>query len=246
MTIKKTKKTALFIAYEGFLITLALLSVLFIWSENTTLSYIDNFIWIIFLIDVLVRLIKARNKWRFIKHNPFDFVAALPLDSIFQLARFARLIKIIRVSAISKQNLKPFFKILRTNGLDRVFTLSFLLIFGAAVIIKIVEPEIESFSDGVWWSIVTATTVGYGDISPDTMVGRLIAVILMLIGIGLIGMLTGAITTFFVKEQKSQHPTVSFIRHQLSRYEDLTLDEMKQLAVLMEEMKEEKREVEKH
>ncbi|WP_253923527.1 ion channel [Halobacillus sp. A5] len=92
----------------------------------------------------------------------------------------------------------------------------------------------------MWWSIVTTTTVGYGDISPSTTIGRLIAVILMLIGIGLIGMLTGSITTFFVKEQTSRHPTIPFIKGQLNRYEDLTIDEMKQLTVLMEEMKEEK------
>ena len=59
-----------------------------------------------------------------------------------------------------------------------------------------------SFGDALWWSIVTCTTVGYGDISPSTTVGRVVAVILMLFGIGLIGMLTGAITTFFTQRDK--------------------------------------------
>ena len=58
------------------------------------------------------------------------------------------------------------------------------------------------FFDAIWWSFVTTTTVGYGDISPSTNIGRLIAAILMIIGIGLIGSLTSTITTYFINAGK--------------------------------------------
>ncbi len=67
-----------------------------------------------------------------------------------------------------------------------------------------VYAEKMTFLDALWWSFVTCTTVGYGDISPSSMLGRIVAVLLMLFGIGLIGMLTGSITTYFANSgQKS-------------------------------------------
>lgn len=68
--------------------------------------------------------------------------------------------------------------------------------------------ENQSFGDALWWSIVTCTTVGYGDISPSTTIGRIVAIILMVFGISLIGMLTGAITMYFTSKQPTE-PTES-------------------------------------
>lgn len=63
--------------------------------------------------------------------------------------------------------------------------------------------NIGSFVDAIWWTFVTATTVGYGDISPATGIGRIIASILIkTTGIGFIGMLTGTIATFSDKTLK--------------------------------------------
>ncbi len=56
----------------------------------------------------------------------------------------------------------------------------------------------------MWWAIVTSTTVGYGDISPHTLVGKFAAVLLMLIGVGFIGILTSTITSYFAKEDTSK------------------------------------------
>jgi voltage-gated potassium channel Kch len=56
--------------------------------------------------------------------------------------------------------------------------------------------------DGIWWAIVTATTVGYGDISPVTTEGRIIAVVLMLLGIGVIGAFTATVASFFVSQDE--------------------------------------------
>ncbi len=55
-----------------------------------------------------------------------------------------------------------------------------------------------TFSDALWWNMVTTTTVGYGDISPETPGGRILAGILMIVGIGFLGMVTGSVATCFV------------------------------------------------
>lgn len=72
--------------------------------------------------------------------------------------------------------------------------LSVVLIIVAAGIYSLTEGA--SYANSVWWAIVTATTVGYGDISPHTLLGRTVAVLLMFNGIGIIGMLTSAITAY--------------------------------------------------
>jgi voltage-gated potassium channel len=61
---------------------------------------------------------------------------------------------------------------------------------------------IGSFGDALWWAVVTATTVGYGDVSPVTLEGRLIAVVLMLTGIGVIGVFTATVASAFFEEEK--------------------------------------------
>lgn len=60
-----------------------------------------------------------------------------------------------------------------------------------------------SLTDGIWWAFVTTTTVGYGDISPTSTSGRIIACILMIIGIGLVGSLTSTITSYFIQKQQT-------------------------------------------
>jgi voltage-gated potassium channel len=77
-----------------------------------------------------------------------------------------------------------------------------LLILVGGGCLSILEPKTVKggYGDGIWWAIVTASTVGYGDIAPTTLWGRLIAVLLMLVGIGLMSTLAASITSHFVQQ----------------------------------------------
>jgi voltage-gated potassium channel len=60
-----------------------------------------------------------------------------------------------------------------------------------------VNPEFATFGDSLWWAIVTLTTVGYGDIVPETTTGRIAAVMIMLTGVAVLGLLAGSLASFF-------------------------------------------------
>lgn len=231
------------LVYEIIMVALATFSVSMIWVENQLFYYIDRIVWLIFFADVSVRFIKSKSKWGYIKQHPLDVIAIIPFDSIFQLARIARLLRALRLIAISAHFLKPFFEIIKTNGLYKVITFTAILIFISAIPIKSLEQSIESYADALWWSIVTATTVGYGDISPETTLGRMIGLILMIFGIGLMGMITGAIATYFLTDQAKENPTIEFIKKELSRYEELSEEELERLTMLMNQLREEKKKV---
>ena len=85
--------------------------------------------------------------------------------------------------------------------------LSLILIFIAffGFIFFITEPDVKSFSDGLWWALVTITTVGYGDITPMTSIGRLVASALMFLGLGLIASLTAVISVKFIQNFVDHH-----------------------------------------
>lgn len=212
----------------------------------------DNTITIIFAMDYFARLILAKNKKYFFKHNIIDLIAIIPFNSIFQVARIlkitrlARLIKIFKVFRLLrifallekfKKNMDNFFK---TNNFHYALWITFTTVIVGAAGMYLAEGR--SFTDSLWWSFVTVTTVGYGDISPSTTIGRIIAAILMLVGIGFLGILTGTISTFFIKQEKEKNislknETVSMIQSKLNNYENLSNDDLDFICNLIQSLK---------
>ena len=183
-----------------------------------------------------------------------SLIAIIPFNSLFRLLRISRLFRLTKLARISKiarlskisrmsrllifiskfkENIKSIFK---TNGFIYMVILTSISIFLAAVGIYYVElgKSIESFGDALWWAFVTATTVGYGDLSPVTGIGRFIAMILMLLGIGFIGMLTSSITTFFVREKND---TYDLIKNETLDISGLTVEEKEKLLNYMAYLK---------
>lgn len=207
-------------------------------------------IWLVFLADYLVRFTLAPDKRAFFRANVPDLIAVLPLDFIsgddlfglarlMRLARFIALLRLLRAGIVLWRASYSLRGIIQTNGLGYVLLATTTLIVLGGIGVWIAEPEIGSIGDGIWWGVVTTTTIGYGDIAPKTIAGRLIAVVLMIVGIGTIGMLTGSIATFFLGQRAEEqqrarpNPHLAHVAEQLGRWDDLSRAERRQLAGIL-------------
>ena len=79
----------------------------------------------------------------------------------------------------------------------------FIFIFGYLFYVS--EPDVRNLGDGIWWALVTITTVGYGDITPVTTLGRVVASSLMLLGLGLIATITAIVSAKFIQNFVDHH-----------------------------------------
>ncbi|MDD6616045.1 MAG: potassium channel family protein [Lachnospiraceae bacterium] len=238
------------ITISGLAIIAAIL-VLIDFSEglNEWQSHLDRDILLIFLADYLIRLWTARDKWKFIRTNICDLIAILPFHTVFRLfkaaslartaplANIIRLMKLPRLFAFLYRPLKKAHRFLNTNGFKYVVFITTVFIIVGGILIHFAEGM--SYGDGIWWAFVTATTVGYGDISPATFYGRIIAMVLMLVGIGLIGTVTSTLTSYFLnagtKTVKSK--TLEHIKEELDHFDDLSEQDVEDLCSILKALK---------
>ncbi len=249
------KKTLIY--YDIFVTLLALWSVTLVVLDiccvinlsQMPYTMMDFIIMLIFTVDYIVRLIHSKDKLKFLKRNIFDLIAILPLGLFFHLfhvsnlstlaslarlsnfAKIMRLIRIIGLGVSIRKNVGRFFK---TNGfIYVVYTTISLLVF-CSIMMSVIEKR--TFGDALWFSMVTCATVGYGDISPTTPAGRLIAGILMVFGVSLLGMLTSTITTYFSRKAQRVHGSNKPSAHLIEVCEDLSDEQLELLTTMAKSM----------
>jgi voltage-gated potassium channel len=173
------------------------------------LNHIDNFICLIFLIDFSIRFYKAESKWKFMQWGWIDLVASIPAFDFMRVGRALRLIRLLRILRAFRSTrhlVQHVFKRRTKGALWSAALIAILMIIFSSIAILQVETDpagnIKTAEDALWWSYVTITTVGYGDRYPVTSEGRVIASILMTVGVGLFGTFTAFLASWFVGENK--------------------------------------------
>jgi voltage-gated potassium channel len=171
-------------------------------KTQNLLNIVQWITWTAFALDLLYGLLNAENKLAYVKSHPMEVAAVL-----LPFLRPLRLMRVISFGSLAIQKI----------AIGRQFTItikvlvtSLFVTYIAAVQVTISEKDIatsniKSFGDGFWWAITTVTTVGYGDRYPTTLEGRALAVMLMIVGISLIGVITASIAAWFVKMSSIDH-----------------------------------------
>jgi voltage-gated potassium channel len=160
-----------------------------------TLHLVTVVAWPVFLGDYLLRLVLADHRWRFVRENWVDGLAVL-----LPLLRPLRIISLVRVARVLDRRLTS---TLHGRVAAYVTMTASLVVFMASLAVYDAErgaedASIAGYGDAVWWALTTITTVGYGDEYPVTGEGRLVAVLLMVSGIALLGVVTAAVASWFV------------------------------------------------
>lgn len=168
------------------------------------LQLIDDGICFVFIYEFFHRLFTAKNKLNFLKWGWIDLIASIPSFPFVRfgrLFRLVRLLRILRAFRSVKVLLKHVFRSRVQGTMSLVAIITSLIVIFSSISILIVEKDpssnIKSAEDAIWWSLVTVTTVGYGDKYPVTTEGRIIGTILMFVGVGMFGTFTAYVASWF-------------------------------------------------
>jgi voltage-gated potassium channel len=203
-----------------FIITLALvLSLLLLFADTIFTigkSYkywvdkIETGITVFFLFEYLLRFYAAPFKRKFFFGHIIDLLAIVPLFRFFRLFMLLRVLKFLKSSGLRKwlvaiSHKSKFFTINVEEKFFEFVILAFiffcLLFVGSLGIIsfeKGINDQFTSFQDGLWWTVVTLTTVGYGDKFPITIPGKILAIGLMFTGLSFFALITGFFSQFIL------------------------------------------------
>ncbi|WP_232235997.1 potassium channel family protein [Nocardia sp. BMG51109] len=166
---------------------------------DSWLTGVDIAIWAIFAADFLIRLGLSTRRWQFLRSHPLELlIVLLPPVRPLRLLRAALLV----LDTLNRNTLT------RTRLAVFVGVSSLLVVFLCSLAMFDAEygapgANVQSYGDALWWSAVSVTTVGYGDYYPVTGEGRLVALLLMTFGIGLISFAIGTTTSWVIDQLKT-------------------------------------------
>lgn len=189
-------------------------------SEHFVFTIIDKITVIIFILDYIFRLFTADIKLdKGIKSyflyplQPMAIIdllsilpSLIPINSGFKVLRLFRMIKTLKVFRSFKmfrysRNIKRISEVMKNQAapLSAVMSLAIFYIFFTALIMFNIEPDtFNNFFEAIYWAAISLTSVGYGDITPVTVVGRLFTIISSFVGVAIVALPSGIITAGYI------------------------------------------------
>ena len=210
MSINQNNKFNMFLSIL-IIIDLILITLTLVSNVPEDLYYgivvFDTIVCIILLFEFFTRLFNSDNKKQFLLKNWTELIAAIPFDLIMlpfvlNYARFLRLLRVlkfIKVIALFSQFFETIDFFLKKTHLDEVLGVTLLVVLASTLGLYLFDPSINSLFDSLWFVLSTITTVGYGDVLPQSGVGKIIGLIILIVGVLIFSTITGAIATYFAR-----------------------------------------------
>ncbi len=205
--------------------TLALIPVLILEADASgkweTAAWAANWvIWAVFAIELAAVLIVAQRKGAALRAHWLDVaivVLTIPLFGKFlsslRLVRLARLLRLLRVGVILGRALQAERRLTSPQAFRfAALATVFVVVVAGAGQAAVNADEFGSVWDGIWWAVVTVTTVGYGDLYPKDVEGRIIGIVVMFVGIGFLSVLTATIASRFIKTDTGSDEVLETLR----------------------------------
>jgi voltage-gated potassium channel len=170
------------------------------------LEYTDTGLCILFFADFVRNVIRSPNRLRYLVHGGWlDLISSFPTVALFRVGRIGRVARIVRVMR-AMRSVRTIGSIVagkrHQSALLAAAIVAILMIFFSSVAIlqfeRLPDSNIRSAGDALWWAFATITTVGYGDLYPVTLEGRIVAAALMAAGVGLFGLMSGMVASWFL------------------------------------------------
>jgi len=197
-------------AYDVFISIAAVASIAIVtwlfWINPDTelaklLVYFDYLFCLVFFLDYLRQIVHSKNRMKYLLGwGLLDLASSVPAVGPLRYLRIARVLQVLRVI----RSLRILTQVYRRDRVGSAIVLSMLIAFGGIILscVGVLHFEsqdpgasIKTADDVIWWAVVTTSTVGYGDYAPVTGPGRLLAALVMVLGIGLFATLAGAIAS---------------------------------------------------
>lgn len=179
---------------------------------------VQHFFLFLFTIDYLTELMRAPDKTGYLKRHTAELTAVYPFCLIFLP------VSIIGISAMGYRKWKSYFK--SRKLLSFFLLLGFVILLSALCLYRVeYGKSVSHFFDAIWLCVVTVTTVGYGDISPQTAMGKIILMVLMFFGVLFIGVVTTTMTAYLSRGERFSRRKLA-IKSIRSVLEDLSTDEL--------------------
>ena len=168
----------------------------------------DMVVWLCFITETTVLTFLVEDKWRYLRSNWANVaIILMGIPIIWGVTTHTaalRSLRLLLLGAVFLHVSDTIRQVLSRNHLGITLLVSFYIIVASGIIIAGIDPGIETFWEGIWWAWVTVTTVGYGDVVPDSNAGKLFGAILILLGIGLFSLLTASFSAFFIAREGSE------------------------------------------
>ncbi len=162
-------------------------------------------IWVIFILDFIVRFSIAPHKINYIKSNWVTVIAlVIPAFRVlrgFVLLRATKSIYLVKVATSIRRGMQILGSVLGRHGFGYIIGLTFMIILLGAAGIQALEGKFENYGDALWWAAMMITTMGT-DFWPQTAEGRILCLGLAIYAFAIFGYITAAVASFLIEKEK--------------------------------------------